>query len=158
MSLVRVGESLMSCWPAVTLAEFILSSLVLRVMDVVSSTTSRLAACQQASVYYHGQKYILNGDSALVSEVDKVWLQSQVIVQGLDIGRQHLTAFGNVNGRLPFSAEVFAHASSVRAVPDGDGGRMSDEQRWRRAKRCVLQRGKSSGVSSTGRGARERVQ
>ena len=127
-------------------------------MDVVSSTTSRLAACQQASLCYHGRNCILDGDGALVGEVAKVWLQRQVIVHGLDIGRQHLTAFCDINGRLPFSAEVFAHASSVRAVPDRDGGRMSEGQRWTRARRCVLQLGEGSGVSSAGRGARERVQ
>ena len=35
--------------PAVTLVEWILSSLVLREIEVVSSTTSRLAWCQRAS-------------------------------------------------------------------------------------------------------------
>lgn len=49
-SVVTLGEWVRSCSPAATFVEWILSSFVLSEMDVVSSTTSRLAACQQAPV------------------------------------------------------------------------------------------------------------
>lgn len=86
---VTLGEVEMTCWSASTLVEWILSSFVLRVMDVVSSATSRLAACQQAHVCLAWGKRgsdVLNYHGAIVGEVAKVWLQRQVVVYGLDIG------------------------------------------------------------------------
>ena len=96
-----VGDSEMTCSPAVTLVEWILSSFVFRDIEVVSSTTSKLVGRQQTiphNTHEYARNYILNDDGTLVGELVKVWLEGQVIVEGLDIGRQNLAAFGDVNG------------------------------------------------------------
>lgn len=123
-SVATWGDSVMTCWPAVTLVEWILSSLVLRAMDVVSSTTSRLAECQQGPLI-RADGHVLDGDGALVGEVGKVGLECQVVVDGLDVGGQHLATLGDVDGRVALCAEVLAHISSVGTVPCGDKGRVT---------------------------------
>jgi hypothetical protein len=76
---------------------------------------------------------LLDGDGALVGKLGKVWLQRQVIVNRLDIDRQHLTALGDVNGRVALGAKVLAHVSSMGTVPHSDKGRVSGG--WRGAER-----------------------
>lgn len=63
---------------------------------------------------------ILNDYGTLVGELFKVWLQRQVVVEGFDIGGQHLAALCDVDGRVPLCAKVSAHVSSVGAVSGGD--------------------------------------
>lgn len=71
-------------------------------------------------LFPNARNCILNGHGALVGELLKVGLEGQVIVERLDIGRQHLAAFGDVDGGVALCAKVLAHGSSVRAVSRRD--------------------------------------
>jgi hypothetical protein len=107
-----VGESEMVWSPEVTLVEWILSSVVLREIEVVSSLTSKLESRQHFG-FLHVCSDILNNHLALICEVFKVRLQGQVIVHGLDICRQHFTRSRNCGRSMLFTSKVPAHVSSM---------------------------------------------
>jgi hypothetical protein len=102
---------------------------VLRVMEVESSTTSRLA---RLATMHHGVQNaawdgLLDGDGALVGELFKIRLQGEVVVEGLDVGGQHLAGLGDVHGaRGVVGAGVSAHVSAVGTVSDGNGGGVTE--------------------------------
>ena len=110
--------------PAVTLVEWILSSFVLREIDVLSSTTSRLRSCQHHDLR-QPVTYILNGHRTLVRELFEVWLEGQVVVDRLDIGGQHLAGGGDIHMGVNVCARVSTHVAAVGAVSDGNQGGMS---------------------------------
>lgn len=61
----------------------------------------------------------LNDDLALVLKRLEIGLQSQVVMDWLDILGQDLAALGNVE--VGTGVKVFAHVSSMGAVPDEAG-------------------------------------
>jgi hypothetical protein len=63
-----------------------------------------------------GRSHVLNDHNALVGEIFKVRLESQVIVEWLDISGQHFAGSSNCSRSMVFGAEVSAHISSMRAV------------------------------------------
>jgi hypothetical protein len=65
--------------------------------------------------------HILNDDLALIFEGLEVRLQSQVVVEGLDVLGQNLTTFGNVEVG-PHGISIAATHSSMRAVTSLDTG------------------------------------
>ena len=85
-------------------------SIVFSEMEVVSSTTSRLCACQYLKYKSRVslESDLLNDDLAFILESLKVGFQSQVVVEGLDVLGQNLTTFGNV--------EVGTHGISIAAT------------------------------------------
>ena len=129
-SWARAGESEMSFSPEVTLAEWILRSMVLRVMDVESSTTSKLGrSANNAPLSEPQRSDLLDGDGALVGEGFKVGLQGEVVVDGLHVGGEHLAGLGDVHGGGGVvGARVSAHVSAVGAVSNGDGGGMTGSE------------------------------
>ena len=64
------------------------------------------------------RNYLLNNDSPFIGEVIEIGLKSQVIVDRLHIGREHLPTLCDVDGRVPLHAKLFAHVSSMRTMSD----------------------------------------
>lgn len=98
------------------------------------------------------QGHILNDDLALIFESLEVRLQSQVVVEGLDVLGQNLTTFGNIEVG-PHCISIAATHSSVRAVTSLDtGSRKARVGVW--TKSGLALRG-SGGVGCDRRGSEE---
>jgi hypothetical protein len=85
----------MSLDPLETLVEWMLSSIVLREMDFVSSTTSRLCTVSHGHQHEH-PSFSLYDHCSLVLKCLQIGFQGEMIVNGLHIGGENLATLGDV--------------------------------------------------------------
>jgi hypothetical protein len=96
---------------------------------------------------------ILNDHGTSVGEVVEVGLESQVVMEGLDVGWQHLSRGSNRGRSMVVSTEVSAHVSPVGAVSLGGEGVVCVSRGCECSAGCVVNDALSGGVDSEGRGA-----
>jgi hypothetical protein len=95
---------------------------------------------------------VLNDHGAFIREVVEVGLEGQVVVQRLDVGRQHFSYASNRGRSMLFSAKVSAHVAPVRTVSLCDEGCICLGCECSAG--CVVNKGRrSGGVGREGRGA-----
>jgi hypothetical protein len=101
---------------------------------------------------------VLYGYRTLISELLKVRFEGQVVVEGLDIGRQNLAALGDVNGGVTLCAELSAHVSSMRTMSGKNYWRISSGFGGASRGGGVTKVGVDGGVNSGCRGALKGMQ